>query len=39
VVLVSRDEVYRLRSHVLVVPVTTRVRGLPVEVALDARAD
>ena len=26
-----------MRSHVLVVPVTTRVRGLPTEVGLDRR--
>jgi mRNA-degrading endonuclease toxin of MazEF toxin-antitoxin module len=37
VVLVSREEAYRARSHVLVVPVTTRVRGLPTEVVLDRR--
>ena len=35
VVLISREEAYRVRSHVLVVPVTRRVRGLPTEVALD----
>jgi mRNA interferase MazF len=35
VVLANRDEAYRARSHVLVVPVTRRVRGLPTEVALD----
>jgi mRNA interferase MazF len=33
-VLISRDEAYRLRSHVLAVPVTRRVRGLPTEVEL-----
>jgi mRNA interferase MazF len=37
VVLISRDEAYRLRSHFLAVPVTRRVRGLPTEVALDRR--
>jgi mRNA interferase MazF len=34
VVLVSRDEAYGVRELVLVVPVTTRVRGIPTEVAL-----
>jgi mRNA interferase MazF len=33
-VLLSRDESYSIRSLVTVAPVTTRVRGLPVEVAL-----
>ena len=34
VVLVSRDEAYAVRELVTVVPVTTRVRDIPVEVAL-----
>ncbi len=34
VVLVSRDEAYAVRALVTVVPVTTRVRGIPVEVPL-----
>jgi mRNA interferase MazF len=34
VVLVSRDEAYTVRELVIVVPVTTRVRGIPVEVPL-----
>jgi len=34
VVLLSRDEAYSVRELVTVAPVTTRVRGLPVEVAL-----
>lgn len=34
VVLVSRDEAYGVRELVTVVPVTTRVRGIPVEVRL-----
>jgi len=34
VVLVSRDEAYAVRDLVTVAPVTTRVRDLPVEVAL-----
>ena len=34
VVLVSRDEAYAVRSLVTVVPVTTRVRDIPVEVPL-----
>ncbi len=36
VVLVGRDESYQVRTHVLVVPVTTRRRDLPTEVALGA---
>ncbi len=32
--LASRDEAYAVRALVLVVPVTTRVRGIPVEVPL-----
>ncbi len=31
---VSRDEAYQVRRLVTVAPVTTRVRGIPVEVAL-----
>ncbi len=34
VVLVSRDEAYTVRELVTVVPVTTRVRDIPVEVTL-----
>jgi len=34
VVLLSRDEAYAVRQMVAVAPVTTRVRGLPVEVPL-----
>ena len=34
VVLVSRDEAYAVRALVTVAPVTTRVRGIPVEVEL-----
>ena len=34
VVLVSRDEAYAVRALVSVVPVTTRARGIPVEVPL-----
>jgi mRNA interferase MazF len=34
VILVSRDEAYEVRLLVTVAPVTTRVRGIPVEVAL-----
>lgn len=34
VVLLSRDEAYEIRSLVMVCQVTTRVRGLPVEVHL-----
>jgi mRNA interferase MazF len=34
VVLLTRDEAYAVRSQVTVAPVTTRVRGIPVEVAL-----
>jgi len=34
VVLLSRDEAYTVRSLVIVAPVTTRVRSLPVEVPL-----
>jgi mRNA-degrading endonuclease toxin of MazEF toxin-antitoxin module len=37
VVLVGRDESYQVRTHVLVVPVTTRRRALPTEVTLGAR--
>src|SRR5713226_4224534 len=31
---VSRDEAYQVRRLVTVAPVTTRIRGIPVEVAL-----
>jgi mRNA interferase MazF len=34
VVLVSRDEAYHVRELVIVVPVTTKRRGIPVEVPL-----
>jgi mRNA interferase MazF len=34
VVLLTRDEAYAVRASVTVAPVTTRVRGIPVEVAL-----
>lgn len=34
VVLVSRDEAYGVRALVTVAPVTTRARGIPVEVPL-----
>jgi mRNA interferase MazF len=34
VVLLSRDEAYAVRELVTVAPVTTKVRGLPVEVPL-----
>jgi mRNA interferase MazF len=34
VVLLSRDEAYAVRALVTVAPITTRIRGLPVEVAL-----
>lgn len=34
VVLVSRDEAYSVRALVIVIPVTTRVRDIPVEVPL-----
>jgi mRNA interferase MazF len=38
VVLLSRQEAYAVRELVTVAPVTTRVRGIPTEVAL-SRAD
>jgi mRNA interferase MazF len=34
VILLSRDEAYEVRQLVTVAPVTTRVRGIPVEVQL-----
>jgi mRNA interferase MazF len=34
VILLSRDDAYEVRRLVTVAPVTTRVRGIPVEVAL-----
>ncbi len=34
VILLSRDEAYQVRRLVTVFPVTTRIRGIPVEVAL-----
>lgn len=37
VLLLSRDEAYRVRESVTVAPVTTRRRGLPVEVHLSSR--
>jgi mRNA interferase MazF len=36
VVLLSRDEAYEVRALVTVAPVTSRVRGIPVEVPLGA---
>jgi mRNA interferase MazF len=36
VVLLSRDEAYPVRALVTIAPVTTRVRGIPVEVPLGA---
>ncbi len=35
VVLLSRNQAYQLRRSVTVAPLTTRIRGLPVEVVLD----
>ena len=37
VLLLSRDEAYSVRESVTVAPVTTRKRGLPVEVLLTSR--
>ncbi len=37
VILLSRDEAYEVRRLVTVAPVTTRVRGIPVEVALSPK--
>jgi mRNA interferase MazF len=37
VVLVGRDESYQVRTHVLVVPVTSRRRDLPTEIILGTR--
>ena len=34
VVLVSREEAYRVRALVIVAPITTRIRGIPAEVEL-----
>ena len=34
VLLLSRDEAYLVRNQVIVTPVTTRIRGIPAEVAL-----
>lgn len=34
VVLISRNEAYRIRALVTIAPVTTRVRGIPIEVEL-----
>ena len=36
VLLLSRNEAYQVRSLVTVAPVTTRIRGIPVEVTLGA---
>jgi mRNA interferase MazF len=36
VLLLSRDEAYRVRAFVTVAPVTTRIRTIPVEVPLGA---
>ena len=35
VVLLSRDEAYRVRNLVTIAPVTTRIRDIPVEVRLE----
>ena len=35
VILLSRDEVYLVRESITIAPLTTRIRNLPVEVALD----
>lgn len=37
VLLVSRDEAYAVRANVTVAPVTTRIRGLAVEVVVGKR--
>ena len=37
VLLLSRDEAYRVRELVIIAPVTTRVRGIPTEVLLDKK--
>lgn len=37
VLLLSREEAYALRELVIIAPVTTRVRGIPTEVALDKK--
>jgi len=34
VILLSRDEAYQVRRLVTVAPITTRIRGIPVEVPL-----
>ena len=34
VLLLSRDEAYQVRELVIVTPLTTRIRGIPTEVAL-----
>ena len=34
VVLLSRDDAYRVREFVIIAPVTTRARGIPTEVPL-----
>lgn len=34
VLLLSRDEAYAVRALVIVAPITTRVRGIPTEVAV-----
>jgi mRNA interferase MazF len=36
VVLISRNEAYRVRALVTIAPVTTRIRGIPVEVGVRA---
>lgn len=36
VLLLSRDEVYRIRTQATIAVVTTRIRGIPVEVQLGA---
>jgi mRNA-degrading endonuclease toxin of MazEF toxin-antitoxin module len=35
VVLLSRDEAYRVRDLIIITPVTTRIRSLPTEVRID----
>ncbi len=37
VILLSRDEAYEVRRLVTVAPITTRIRGIPVEVPLGPR--
>ena len=37
ILLLSRDEAYAVRELVIIAPVTTRIRGIPTEVALDKK--